>query len=135
MPEYEPELGQMCFGCPTGRYECPKFVEAFIHHIVHELDRVIWNVTQKEFDHYKELKLIPKLEFRPYCWDEDTEEAALPNLRFEDVEVRWYKHIGRGMSLNVEKTEYEWRMWLDRCLVHILGFEREYSRSQGRDVM
>jgi len=32
-----------------------------------------------------------------------------PNFRCGDVEVRWYKYIGRGMSTNSELSRDEWR--------------------------
>lgn len=40
----------------------------------------------------------------------------LPNFKFAEVSVSWYKHFGRGMSLNVKKSEAEWREWFNRCL-------------------
>lgn len=47
----------------------------------------------------------------------------LPNLKFEDVEICWYKHPGRGMSTNVSLDERGWRGWLDRCLMAIRGYD------------
>ena len=41
---------------------------------------------------------------------------VLPNFKFEDVEIRWYKYTGRGMSTNKVMTEKEWREWFDMCL-------------------
>jgi hypothetical protein len=38
-----------------------------------------------------------------------------PNFRCGDVEVRWYKYIGRGMSVNREVTRAEWRDIFARC--------------------
>jgi hypothetical protein len=46
----------------------------------------------------------------------ETCSPQLPNLVFENVMVSWYKHMGRGMSINVDWTEKQWREWFDRCL-------------------
>jgi len=46
---------------------------------------------------------------------EPTCSEARPNFRCGDVEVRWYKYIGRGMSMNREVARTEWREIFSRC--------------------
>lgn len=41
--------------------------------------------------------------------------AARPNFKCGDVEVRWYKYIGRGMTANRELSRAEWRELFARC--------------------
>lgn len=38
--------------------------------------------------------------FKPYYWGDDEEESEKPNFKFQDLEIRWYKYIGRGMVVN-----------------------------------
>jgi hypothetical protein len=38
-----------------------------------------------------------------------------PNFKCGDVEVRWYKYIGRGMSASHELSRSEWRDIFARC--------------------
>mgnify|MGYP001558513855 CR=1 FL=1 len=45
--------------------------------------------------------------------------SVLPNFKFEDVEIRWYKHPGRGMSVNKNMSDTEWAEWLNRCIATI----------------
>lgn len=45
--------------------------------------------------------------------------VVLPNFRCGDVEVRWYKYIGRGMSVNREVSREEWREVFARCFASI----------------
>lgn len=45
--------------------------------------------------------------------------VVLPNFRCEDVEVRWYKYIGRGMSVNREVPRAEWRDIFAKCFASI----------------
>jgi hypothetical protein len=68
---------------------------------------------------------IPGIEVRPYYWGEDEKEAEKPNFKFKDVEIRWYKYPGRGMSCNVDWSEKEWRKWFEECLSHLRKFEKE----------
>lgn len=127
MPEeyYEPESGQAIFGAPTGHYDCTDYIEAIFSHLLAEVDRVYWNVYQREFDSYSQdeedfVKLFAPLSYRSYWWgDEESPEAKLPNLSYDGVELRWYKHFGRGMSLNVQKEPAEWRDWLNTSLAFV----------------
>lgn len=47
--QYEPELGQAVFGCPSSEYPCPTFVEAGLSQLAAEIERVEWNRTQQTF--------------------------------------------------------------------------------------
>lgn len=38
-----------------------------------------------------------------------------PNFKCGDVEVRWYKYIGRGMTVNRDVSRDEWRALFARC--------------------
>lgn len=49
----------------------------------------------------------------------DNCEIEIPNFSFDGVELRWYKYFGRGMSLNVHKTEKQWKTWFDKCMKEI----------------
>lgn len=42
-----------------------------------------------------------------------------PNFKFGEVEIRWYKHVGRGMSANVDWDEMRWRKWFADCFIAI----------------
>ena len=212
--QYEPELGQAIFGNATGEYDCPNFVDAFLEHICREIERVYWNIHQKEWDGYSGVDpQIPGIEYRPYYWGDctcgwDDKECperhaptcyqqdadlkyirqveykidrslvppkykalcdkygipwnngygcavhctcdycerfeawfnenklgkqghaddcpiVLPNFKFQDAEIRWYKHRGRGQSVNVSWNEKQWRQWFDECLRHIRDYEEE----------
>lgn len=50
-----------------------------------------------------------------------------PNFQFEDVEIRWYKWPGRGMSTNKDWTPAEWRDWFNRCLAKVREFDIKHD--------
>ena len=112
---YVPELGQAAFGCPTGEYDLPEYACACLDYLRKEMDRVWWNVHQEEREEY-EAHSFGELEWRPYYWGDDEDEAVKPNLAFAGVEIRWYKHPGRGLSCNVDWDANEWAMWMERAL-------------------
>lgn len=112
----EPEIGQMLFGAPTGDYGMPEYADALVHGLLSEIERVYWNLNQKEWDRYADPGL-PGVEYHSYWWgDEDAPEAERPNLSFGDgVEVRWYKYPGRGSTVNKKMSAADWCEWFTRA--------------------
>jgi hypothetical protein len=47
-----------------------------------------------------------------------------PNLAFEGVEIRWYKHPRRGLSSNKRMASDQWVEWFDRFLAVIQAADR-----------
>lgn len=124
MTHFQPELGQMMHGNSTGAFSMPEYVEALVLHIVNEASRIYWNINQENLDDIGYECDFGALRMRRYWWgDEDAPGAALPNLEFGNVEVRWYKHPGRSMSVNVEQSPEQWIAWFDSVLAHIRTFE------------
>ena len=126
MADYVPELGQMTFGNPTGMFAVPEFAAALIGYCLDEIERVFWNVNQREWDRYEDPS-IPGIEYRPYYWGEcecggqhvSGCPVELPNFKFEAVEIRWYKYPGRGMNCNIDQDAERWSEWFDRALTAI----------------
>ena len=112
------ELGQAIYGNPTGEHPCPRWVDALVAEIIDDIDRVFWNKNQREWNQCEDPR-IPGVEFRPYFWGDDDAEAAKPNLKHGAIEVRWYKHPGRGTSLNVAATPEVIIPWFDSAIAAI----------------
>jgi len=120
------ELGQMAFGNSVGEYSCPEFVTALLTHLLNEIGMAFWNKNQEEWDTNDDPE-IPGIVFNPYYWGDDPQEAGKPNFKFEDVEIRWYKHPGRSMTVNKSLTEKQWRVWFDKCLKRIQSYDSHAS--------
>ena len=127
MTQYQPEIGQAFFGNPTGEFEVPPYACSLLSGVLSHLDRVFWIVYQRVRPD-DEACSVGGLVYRPYCWD-DGPDAELPNLQLTGdlVEVRWYKHPGRGQTVNVEMTPGQWAAWHDRLVraLKIHDHERE----------
>ena len=48
--KYEPEIGQALFGQPYNEYDCSELCIAALMSINDELERVMWNLDQKEYE-------------------------------------------------------------------------------------
>ena len=104
MSGYKPEIGQALFGQPFKQHGVPEIAEAALAMLSAELDRVMANATQKEYDSpfsntgnsFKN----KTFEVRAYSWDESVEQPY--HFKWRDIEISWYKYLGRGMSANRE---------------------------------
>lgn len=114
---FQPELGQAVFGNPWGEFEMGDDVETYA---TSEIEALIDRVGHGK--HLDEA-VGPDFELRSYVWDEcscdgqGTCKACLPNFRVGDIEIRWYKHPGRGMSVNRPVTRAEMERAFDRVRV------------------
>lgn len=131
------------------QYECDDFIEALFDKILAEVTRAHWNVYQHSWGpswHYDEVEdpMIPSIAFVRYydgCECENESEHrpecrhAHPNFQHEDVQFRWYKYPGRGMSTNKNWTADEWRAWFDRCVGTIQAFEQQHMHGYGEGAV
>lgn len=130
MSQYSPELGQAAFGAPWGEFEISEIGEAGIHYLLREMERVFWNRYQREMstnggDSEDWNALRSGVEFHEYWWgDGEAPEVARPNLSFDGLNIRWYKHPGRGMTVEREITPDQWSDWLNRALQAVRFVDR-----------
>lgn len=127
MTEYTKELGQAMFGQPSKQYACPEWVEAYLGYIRSEMDRVMWNIHQKEyispFGNTGESFKNKVFKVQAYSWDEEKEQKY--NFKWKDVEISWYKYCGRGMSINQKLTHTQGEKMLNECLASIRAMDKQ----------
>lgn len=92
-------------------------VTSAIQYIADTYDLTYWNQNQREpngsFAENVGVTLItPAFEARSYVWSENSPEAELPNFKYKDLEVSWYKHLGRGMSAELDVTTHLDATWI-----------------------
>lgn len=109
MNEYQPELGQAIFGQPHQRFECPDILDAALVFIRDRLDTILWNNLQQRvespFGNTGSRFETDGLIVEAYSWNEDVEQPF--NFKCGNIEVSWYKYLGRGMSVNREVTSQD----------------------------
>ncbi len=118
MNEYEPELGQVAFGQPFKQYEASNLLIASLDAIKEELARVYWNKHQKQiedpFGNYAGKYKNDIFEVESYSWNDEVEQPY--NFKYKDIEISWYKYLGRGTSVNKELLPQEINDMLNDCL-------------------
>ena len=113
----KPELGQMMFGNPTGKYGTEEWQDALIDYLLEEIKRVYWNRNQEELDNFDDCKL-KGIKIKSYYWGNDKRIAKKPNLKFIGLEqeIYWYKYPVRGQSCSKKLTTKEWIKWFNQAL-------------------
>lgn len=126
--KYEPELGQFAFGQPWKEFECPKLLESALRMIDDELDRIMWNIHQEKypspFSNTANDFKCDAFEVDAYNWGDDDQPY---NFKWRDVEISWYKYLGRGMSVNQKISNDKISEMLDDCMDALRRYEEEHS--------
>ena len=120
------ELGNLMFNTNKNQqYECPRWIVALLKELDNQLDRVMWNNTQKEypspFENTANSFKNDVFEVQAYNWSDDIEQPY--NFKCGDIEISWYKYLGRDTTIN---DEYEPQVIIDmfnKCLQSILDMD------------
>lgn len=119
----------------------PEFIRAILLAIKEELDRVYWNVYQKEYDDtpFQNTGNIEGFktdifEVHAYDWNWDwDDECNRPqpiNFKWRDLEITWYKWYRRGLNTNRPITHDELALMLDECLESLRKWEEEQENKE-----
>lgn len=117
-------------------FECPEFMIALLRELGDRVAVVLWNKTQEVgYNPTANVGLCvktPAFTMRSYYWGDCTCDSGddwvgednhkshcemmQPNFVCGDVEVSWYKHLGRGTRINKKITAEEAVDIFNRCL-------------------
>lgn len=105
-------------------------IGACLNKISNEMCRLFWNENQKEYDspflntgnYYKN----DTFEVRAYYWGDDEKLIALPNFKYKDFEVRWYKHSDR-CTIASKNSELTLDFLADMMKDCIFSLRRDYD--------
>jgi hypothetical protein len=135
MKKYEPELGQMCFGQPWKEYEVSEILIAALRAIEYKLDIVMWNINQEEynspFGNTGNRFKCKVFEVQSYNWNDD--EIQGYNFKYKDIEISWYKYLGRGTTVNKAITNDEISKMLDDCLSAVKKYEKTERKQKVKE--
>lgn len=116
---FTPELGQALFGAPWGEYGASNLLIAALRDIDTEIERIESNAGryyESPFANTGGRWSNGTFSVRAYYWGDDEAELAAPNFKCGDIEVRWYKWLGRSTTVNRLVTPQEVGHLLDTCL-------------------
>jgi len=125
--KFEPELGHMMFGQDWQEHDASPMLDAALDAIRAELDRVMWNINQRVYDspfgNTGNSFECPAFKIEAYSWNEDYDQPF--NFKWKDVEINWYKYLGRDTSVNQVMSNDKIAEMLNECLEAIRKYEKE----------
>lgn len=92
----------LLFSKVNEKYDCPTWVVALLKNLSEELERVMWNITQKEYDSpfYNTGNSFKCNTFEVYSYDWGKNSGKDYNFKYKDIEISWYKNLGRDTLIN-----------------------------------
>ena len=133
------ELGNLLFnkGNNNQRYECPEYVIALLNYLDKEIQRVMWNNTQKDFDspfdNTANTFKTKKFKVQAFNWNEDYAQpynfiyyVDKTKSNLDDVKISWYKYLGRDTTINQELDSNVVIDMFNDCLQSIRELEYLY---------
>ena len=113
------ELGNLFFNTNNRQsYECPAYIIALLEGIESKLTLEYWNEKQERMDSpFGNTGASFKndvFEVEAYNWDDDICQPY--NFKWKDVEISWYKYLGRGTTINKKITPEEAKKMFDECI-------------------
>ena len=123
------ELGNIIFNTNKNQqYDCPRWVVALLNELDNQLDRVMWNIHQEEyhspFENTANSFKNGVFEVQAYSWDDEVEQRY--NFKCDDIEISWYKYLGRDTTINGEYEPQKIIDMFNKCLQSILDMDVKY---------
>lgn len=113
-------------------YKCENYIIALLDKIDSELQRVMWNIDQKEYEspfgNFANSFKNDVFEVQSYSWDDEISQPY--NFKYKDIEISWYKYLGRDTTINKEILPKEAIEMFDDCLNSIYEMEKNYERQE-----
>lgn len=123
------ELGNIIFNTNKNQqYNCPRWIVALLNELDNQLDRVMWNIHQEEyqspFENTANSFKNDVFEVQAYDWNDDVEQPY--NFKCDDIEISWYKYLGRDTTINGEYEPQKIIDMFNKCLQSILDMDVKY---------
>lgn len=100
-----------------------ELVVSALRAIEESLDIYMWNKTQEgyesPFGNTGNFFKNDVFEVNAYYWGDDEEEMKKSNFKYKNIEISWYKYLGRGMDIS-EMTYEELNEMLNDCIKSLI---------------
>lgn len=120
------ELGNLMFNTNINQtFKCDNYIVALLREIENQLSRVMWNRDQKEydspFDNTANTFKNDVFEVQAYSWDDEVCQEY--NFKYKNIEISWYKYLGRDTTINGQYSHKEIIDMFDKCIESILEMD------------
>lgn len=101
-------------------FECPEYITALLERIRYRLEIAYWTEFQEEYEddpfgNTGNVKGFDNGTFEVHAYDWGDIDQPF-NFKCGDIEISWYKYLGRVMTINREVSETEAVKMFDICI-------------------
>lgn len=137
------ELGNIAFNSNANqKYDCPKYIIALLRDIQRQLDRIMWNIYQKDYDNPFENTSntfsLGNFEIQAFNWNDEVSQeynfiyrVDKTKANMPDLKISWYKYIGRDMTINQEIDANVMIDIYNDIISQLLQFEEQEMKKKG----
>ena len=120
------ELGNMMFNTNVNQnFNCSDWIVALLRDLDRTLCRVMWNINQEEYDspfaNTANTFKNDVFEVQAYNWNDEVEQPY--NFKCGDIEISWYKYLGRDTTINNEFDNAYIIEMFNKCKLSLLEYE------------
>lgn len=125
------ELGNIAFNTNKNQnYRCPNYIVALLFYLNKQLERVMFNKNQKEYEspfmntgNYFENDIF---KVQAYSWNDDIEQEYNFLYKPENIKISWYKYLGRDTTINNLYNPNIIINMFDKCLNSLIESDKDY---------
>lgn len=122
------ELGNLMFNTNKNQtHNCPDWIVALLNDINRKLKIVAWNIDHKDFDSPFENTgnrwANDVFEVQAYSWDDEEQQPY--NFKCDNIEVSWYKYLGRDTTINGEYDKDTIINMYNKCMKSLYRIDNE----------
>ena len=137
------ELGNIAFNNNVNQQlNCPEYIVALLRDIQRQLDRIMWNIYQKEYDNPFENTAntfeLGNFKIQAFNWNDDVSQeynfiykVDKTKANMPDLKISWYKYLGRDTTINQEIDENVMVSIYDDIIKQLLEFESKEMTAKG----
>lgn len=115
------ELGNLMFnGNTIQRYICPKYIIALIRDLGQRIEQITGN---NPCDNTGAIFETETFVIEAFNWNEEVDQPY--NFKYKDVEISWYKRLGRDTTINGDYSATQIIEMYNKCIEAIDKYEGE----------
>lgn len=119
------ELGNLMFnGNTIQRYICPEYIIALIKDLGQRIEQI---TGSNPCDNTGEIFETETFVIEAFNWNEEIDQPY--NFKYKDVEISWYKRLGRDTTINGNYSATQIIEMYNKCIEAIDKYEAELEKS------
>ena len=119
------ELGNLMFnGNTIHRYICPEYIITLIRDLGQRIEQI---TGHNPCDNTCSIFETETFVIEAFNWNEEIDQPY--NFKYKDIEISWYKRLGRDTTINGDYSATQIIEMYNKCIEAIYKYEEELKKS------